>query len=249
MSRKSKDRVCLNCGAEVSGNFCSECGQSIETHRFHVIHILTHDFLKKVFYYDKGLFYSIKELYTRPGHSVREYIAGKRASHLHYFSLLIVLIILFKLIENVTSFHYSDLTTTDKESIDFLEEWLKHNTKLFYISLIPIYALVSFLIFKNAKLNYAEHFVINTFRSAALLLLTIMFLILASFIKDNSVLSTINHMISLVMLGYGVWFYYQFFFHYYSNKFVLLIRCIISIVLPLFIILVSLALYLSYRYQ
>jgi len=231
----------------VSGNFCSECGQSIETHRFHIRHIFIHDFLKKVFYYDKGLFYSIKELYTRPGHSVREYIDGKRVNHLHFFSLLIVVIILFKLIENWTTFHYSDLTTTDKERIDFFEEWLKHHAKLFYISLIPIYALSTFLIFKKAALNYAEHFVTNTFRSAALLLITITFLILASFIKDSSVLSTINHITSLIMLGYGIWFYYQFFSQYYSNKFELLIRIIISIALPLFIMMVCLALYLRYR--
>jgi hypothetical protein len=249
MTGDSTDRVCLNCGTEVSGNFCPECGQSIETHRFHARHIFTNDFLKKLFYYDKGLFYSLKELYTRPGHSVHEYIGGKRVSHLHYFSLFIVLIFLFKLTENVTTFHYSDLITTDKESIDFLEEWLKHNAKLFYISLIPIYALASFLIFKNAKLNYAEHFVSNTFRSSALLLFTIMFLILAIFIKDYRVLSTVNHLTSLIMIGYGVWFYYQLFSHYYSNKFVLLIRSIISIVLPLFIMVLSLALYLNYCHQ
>jgi hypothetical protein len=86
MINNFNDKVCLNCGESVSGKFCSECGQTIETHRFQLRDIFTQDFLKKIFYYDKGLFYSLKHLYTRPGHTVREYIEGKRVSHLHYFS-------------------------------------------------------------------------------------------------------------------------------------------------------------------
>jgi len=231
------------------GKFCSDCGQTIETHRFKMVHVFTHDFLKKVFYYDKGLFYSIKELCMRPGHSVRGYIEGKRASHLHYFSLLIILIVIFKMIENVTTFHYSDLTLTDKEQINFFEESLKHNAKLFYISLIPFYAFASFLFFKKARLNYAEHFVLNTFRSSALLLLTILFLILATFIKDVPLITTINRVITLIMFMYGTWFYYQLFSPFYSSKFNLLVRSFLSVVVPFSIIVIILALYLIYLFQ
>jgi hypothetical protein len=245
----SNDNVCLNCGSVVSGKFCSECGQTVETHRFRVRDVLTHDLLKKVFYYDKGLFYSIKELYTRPGHSVRDYIDGKRVSHMHYFSLLIILIIFFKMIENATPFHYSNLTTTEKESINFFEELVKHNTKIFYISLIPFYALATLIIFRKANLNYAEHFVINTFRSAAMLLLTIMFLIFASFIKDNSVIASINHITTLIMLAYGTWFYYQFFNPYYANKFGLFILSIMSVVVPMLILVVAFSFYLVYHFK
>lgn len=249
MSQKPKDKRCLNCGAVTLGKFCSDCGQTIDTNRFQMVYVFKNDFLKKVFYYDKGLFYSIKELCMRPGHSVRGYIEGKRASHIHYFSLLIILIVIFKMIENVTAFHYSDLTVTDKEQINFFEEVLKHNAKLFYISLIPLYALASFLFFKKAHLNYAEHFVLNTFRSSALLLLTILFLILATFINDITLITTINRVITLIMLMYGTWFYYQFFSPFYSSKFGVLVRSVLSVVVPFSIIVIVLALYLIYLFK
>lgn len=249
MTRHSDHKVCLNCAAVVTGKFCSHCGQSIDTHRFRPKYVFTHDFLKKVFYFDQGLFYSIKELFTRPGHSVREYVEGKRVKHLPYISLIIALIVFFKIIEDITPFHYAELTEENKELMDFVEQKIKHNAKVYYLSLIPFYALFSFLLFRKAKFNYSEHFVINTFRTAAFLFLNIIFLIIASLMRNTDVILSINRALTLITLVYGTWFYYQYFSLYYDNKLVLISRSLLAVTLPLFLLVLGVALYLSIKFN
>ncbi|MBL7857717.1 MAG: DUF3667 domain-containing protein [Cyclobacteriaceae bacterium] len=249
MARNSNDKMCLNCDTVVSGKFCSNCGQSIDTHRFQPMHVFTHDFLKKVFYFDKGLFYSIKELFTRPGHSVREYIEGKRVNHLPYFSLIIIVIIFFKMIEDITPFHYADLTDQNKEMLDFVEQTIKRHAKLFYLGIIPLYALFSFLMFRKAKLNYSEHFVINTFRTSAFLLMNIMFLVMASLLRNTTIILPINRALTWIMLAYGTWFYYQYFSLYYTRKLLLVLRSLLAVTLPMILVLLGVIFYLSFLFH
>jgi hypothetical protein len=60
-------KLCLNCNRKLEGNFCIHCGQSAEIHRFTVKHVFSHDFAHPIFHFDKGLFFSVKELFFRPG--------------------------------------------------------------------------------------------------------------------------------------------------------------------------------------
>jgi len=235
---------CLNCGKSFKGSFCSNCGQAATVGRFTLSHVFTSDFLQKIIYINKGFFFSIKELFTRPGHSVREYLAGKRVSHLNYFSLLVIVIILFSLVEEITPFHFADLSDEGKKMAGALEELVKKHPKMVYIGIIPYYSLFSFLFFLKARQNYAEHLVINTFKGSALLLLTTLFIAIASFLKDTSLILRIERVINILMIGYGTWFYYQYFSIYYSNRFLLFCRSVICVVVPLFLIVLGVAIYM-----
>ncbi len=85
-------KKCLNCNSDVVGDFCSTCGQKTSTKRFSLKHFITHDLIHGVFHLDKGLLFTIKELFTRPGHSIREYVQGKRIKHFNYFTAILILI-------------------------------------------------------------------------------------------------------------------------------------------------------------
>jgi hypothetical protein len=225
-------QVCLNCNEKLQGDFCSHCGQSAKTHRFTLKHVFTHDFLFAILHVNRGLLFSIKELFTRPGHSIREYINGKRVTHLNYFTLLVIVLLVFSLVEQLTPFHYSDLTETNKEILDGFETLLKKYPKFIYLGIIPFFALFSFILFKRAKQNYAEHFVLNTFKSSALIILNILYISLASFIKDISILKKADAVLFWITLAYGSWFYYQYFTPFYQNKFMLLIKGVLCAFLP-----------------
>jgi hypothetical protein len=59
MSHKKyrKETNCLNCGAEVKGKFCSECGQeNIETHEkfFHITGHFLSDYRYGASFYEQG---------------------------------------------------------------------------------------------------------------------------------------------------------------------------------------------------
>ncbi|MBC8155688.1 MAG: DUF3667 domain-containing protein [Bacteroidetes bacterium] len=77
---------CQNCNSELNGNFCSHCGQSSNTHRLN-FHFLWHDIQHGLLHIDKGILYTTKELFTRPGHSIREFLLGKRVKHFKPISL------------------------------------------------------------------------------------------------------------------------------------------------------------------
>ncbi|RZL57754.1 MAG: DUF3667 domain-containing protein, partial [Pedobacter sp.] len=83
---------CLNCNSEVIKNYCANCGQKLSTHRYSLKHFVEHDFVHGVWHVDKGVLYTIKELFTRPGNSVREFIQGKRARLFNFVTLIVLIL-------------------------------------------------------------------------------------------------------------------------------------------------------------
>ncbi|MFY8110851.1 MAG: DUF3667 domain-containing protein, partial [Flavobacterium sp.] len=84
-------KKCLNCDRDVHENFCPNCGQKTTTHRFTFKHFL-HDFIHGVFHLDKGFFFTLKELFVRPGNSTRAYIQCKRVNYFNAFTMMLILI-------------------------------------------------------------------------------------------------------------------------------------------------------------
>lgn len=91
---------CLNCNEELVGKYCSNCSQPASTHRFSLSHVFKHDFVHGIFHFDKGFFFTIKELFTRPGHSIREYVKGKRVKHFNYFATVLLLLTIIYFVKN-----------------------------------------------------------------------------------------------------------------------------------------------------
>ena len=69
---------CLNCADQISKNFCANCGQKTDTHRIKIKHFLFHDLLHGVWHLEKGILFTIKEAFVRPGQAALDYIGGKR---------------------------------------------------------------------------------------------------------------------------------------------------------------------------
>ncbi len=86
--------------------------------------------------------------------------------------------------------------------------------------MIPIYSLFSFLWFRMAKLNYSEHLVLNSYKTAGELIISLLFTIITIFYTNISNLLLVYYI--LVFFGgtiYSVWFYSQLFSGYgYSRK-------------------------------
>lgn len=70
---------CRNCSQSLhlQQEFCHECGQRTDTHRIDY-HFLVHEVQHGVFHGNKGIIYILKELLIKPGHTIREYVDGKR---------------------------------------------------------------------------------------------------------------------------------------------------------------------------
>ncbi|MCS7074202.1 MAG: DUF3667 domain-containing protein [Bacteroidia bacterium] len=66
--------TCQNCHTELTGSYCSVCGQR-KQERFTFSYVL--DELLQLLEFDKGILYNIKVFAWNPGLTIREYIQGK----------------------------------------------------------------------------------------------------------------------------------------------------------------------------
>lgn len=83
---------CLNCGAVLTGAYCSNCGQSAHLHR--TLRSLGHDILHGVFHFEGKVWRTLPELFLRPGHLTRRYIDGERAKFVSPMALYLFAVFL-----------------------------------------------------------------------------------------------------------------------------------------------------------
>src|SRR3954453_15254567 len=89
-----KQRGCANCGAALSGRYCSSCGQRAESAAHSVGHFL-HEAIEAFTHADSRLWRTLVPLLRRPGFLTREYFAGRRARYLPPLRLYLIMSVLF----------------------------------------------------------------------------------------------------------------------------------------------------------
>ncbi len=72
---------CLNCGAQINGRYCSQCGQENIEPKQTLRHLLTH-FFNDVTHFDSRFWSTLKPLLIKPGFLSEEYIKGRRVKYI-----------------------------------------------------------------------------------------------------------------------------------------------------------------------
>jgi hypothetical protein len=85
---------CLDCGAPLSGRFCSECGQRAQPRSLSIPSLL-HDAIHDLAHLDSRVWRTLRALLFRPGFLTNEFLAGRRTRYLPPFRLYLVLSIIF----------------------------------------------------------------------------------------------------------------------------------------------------------
>lgn len=89
--------VCSDCGAEVSGRFCSSCGQPAHVHRT-LLH-LGEEILHGVMHFDSRVWRTLPLLFFRPGRLTREWVHGKRTRYVSPLAMfLFTVFVMFMLL-------------------------------------------------------------------------------------------------------------------------------------------------------
>ncbi|MHC0445389.1 DUF3667 domain-containing protein [Flavobacterium sp. 3-218] len=215
---------CLNCNEEIAGKFCSNCSQSASTHRFSLSHVIQHDFIHGIFHFDKGFFYTIKELFTRPGNSIREYVQGKRTKHFNYFATIILLLTIGYFLKKWTKIDTSSIY--DQTELSGLFKILKDYSKFTVFLHIPIIALGSFLLFKKSKQNYTENLVLNLYLQCGILTISLILPVIMIFTDNRDFLLVVNNFLTVLTFVYLIIFYYHYFSVFNFKKSSLIIRVI-----------------------
>lgn len=144
---------CLNC-APVTQNYYANCGQKSTTHRYSIKHFLTHGFIHSVWYVDKGISFTLKGLFTRPGHSAYEFIQGERVPYFSFVTLILLILTVSGLIAPYTHGNMSDLMPQGSRAMmNDLEKFISGHQKL--ILNIPRSGfLLLFVIFDQSGVCY-----------------------------------------------------------------------------------------------
>lgn len=174
-----------------------------------------HDIQHGLFHFDKGVFYTSKQLFTRPGHTIREFIEGKRIKHFRPLSLVIILATIYGLL-----YHYFNINLVteisgnaakQRVSFDKINEWLANHFAWATLLTIPFSAIGSYLVFKKQGYNFIEHLVLNAFLASQRLLVHILTFPVIYFNQGTENLPTIAAMITLLDIVLIFWGYSQFF--------------------------------------
>ncbi|MBX7044289.1 MAG: DUF3667 domain-containing protein [Ignavibacteria bacterium] len=158
---------CLNCGTELKGKFCYNCGQEKISKRLS-LKSLFHDFIHSTFHWESSFVHTVKELLVSPGVFLRNFINGKRKSYTKPVSFFILLVTVFVISfhffsDNFVSFVNKTFMGENAEkyhpmgvSIVEMQHFFFNKLNYFYFVIPPIFALYLSLFFKKMKLNFAE---------------------------------------------------------------------------------------------
>lgn len=212
--------ICKNCGYDFEGNYCNNCGQKAKTVRLDW-HYLSDEAKYTFLHFNNGLMYSCKQLVTRPGHTVREYVEGQRVKHYKPFLLLFVLAGIYGFCTHYIDFEHMAFSQESHE-MDAREQylqsvlivfmkWITTHYSLIEILTLPIASLCSWIAFKSWGYNYVEHIVINAF-SASLRILVSLVIFPFNYALLNTPFSMVTGMLGILgTFGASVWCYVQFF--------------------------------------
>ena len=81
MSSEAGSPRCLNCGAELTGQYCSQCGQEDSELRVSIMR-LARDFMAEQLGLESKVPTTLWRLITKPGVLTKEYLSGKRVRSL-----------------------------------------------------------------------------------------------------------------------------------------------------------------------
>jgi hypothetical protein len=153
---------CKNCGHDFHGQYCAECGQNAHTERIDS-HFFLHDIPHSIFHIDKGFFFTFKELIVRPGHTIREYLDGKRVRHFRPLAYLLLLSTISTLVQKACFYFQQKELLAKGIQATIHQSFFSQYISLFFMLMIPIMSLASWLVFRYQKYNFWEHLLLETF--------------------------------------------------------------------------------------
>ena len=201
--------ICTNCNFEITEKYCSNCGQAATLKRIDK-HYISHE-VQHLLHFEKGLFYTIKQLLLRPGLTVREFIDENRSKHMKPFPFLILTSVLYTVIAH---FFHADEIYNEREKLLFessavgdIQHWVQTHYGYANIFMGIFIAMCVRLFFRKYKYNFFEITVLICFvMGQGMLFLTFEALFVGLITKQAFIF-----ILTAVSLIYPTWAIGQFF--------------------------------------
>ena len=217
--------TCQNCDHEYAGRYCSQCGQRADTHPVNW-HYIWHEIPHSVWHVDHGIVYTLRQLMTRPGHTIREFLEGKRVKHYRPLALLFMLGAIYLFIQHGLGVSFvkvsQEMLNADAKNTPVrvqafqteLFQLIERNQTLISILMIPFYAFGYWLLFRRQRYKYPEMLVVQTFITNVHLLMSLVIVVLFWVLGGSVAAYSVVMGLSVVaMIGYNTVTYYQLLRH------------------------------------
>lgn len=238
--------TCKNCSRNFKGNFCGYCGQKANTQRMD-LHFLWHDIQHGILHVDKGFFYTISQLFKRPGHAIREFLEGKRVKHFKPIPLLFILAGVYALLNHYFSVDFvNNLKISEGSSeiiiktVESVKEWIAQHYGLATILGLPVYSAGTYFAFRKMHYTFIEHIVITAFYESQKLIARIVLFPLIYFYNGSDGL---KFFLMAVNFSLMIWVMFQLFNK--EKKSYVFFRILLSQLISLAIIFVLLAIFIA----
>jgi len=154
---------CKNCSQTINGNYCSNCGQPVKLKRIDR-HYITHE-IEHVLHFERGIFYTIKELLKNPGQNVRNYISDNRSRLVKPIIFIIITSLIYSIINHF--FHIEDgymkFEESKKTATSSIFEWIQGHYGYANIMMGVFIAFWAKLFFKKYDYNFFEILILLCF--------------------------------------------------------------------------------------
>ena len=174
---------CLNCETHLPDgvNFCQNCGQTAHVHRLDLHHLL-HEVVHFLTHADKGIFYLIGKLATKPGVVVREFVSGRRKKYFSPLNFFLIVVGLFVFVQ--TTFRPMDSISMEAarsevrkipdpvvrerrlaklNRVEAARNFMARYSNYINMAVTPVVALIFFLFYRRRGFNYTEHLIANLY--------------------------------------------------------------------------------------
>ncbi len=218
---------CKNCNTIFEGNYCNNCGQKAGEKRF-MLSNLPGEFLHGFYHVHSGLLFTIRELFVRPGETLRGYISGKRVKYFNPFTYLLLISLVGGFLYKWSGVpeHLNDIFLASGDTIRFTGKYFSYRMLL----TIPAYAIMCSIIYRPIKYNLAEHLIVNTFLICQSIVVMAVWLLIVILVKPGSMVFEILYISAFSSL---ILYQVVVFFHLFNTGNILLrwIKALVTVLI------------------
>lgn len=175
MKSLDQKKSCPRCGTDLSGNDCPECGHTAQIQRIDKQYVLSE--ISEILNFDKGIFYTLRELLLRPGLAVRKFLLEDRTRLVKPVSFIIISSLAYMFFEQF--FHYEgsyiDVSSGSKNVVTVLVSWMQNNYGYANILMSVFIAIWIKLFFKKFRFNLYEILVLLFYLLGTIMLIYTVF--------------------------------------------------------------------------
>ena len=171
---------CKKCNSKISGNYCSNCGQPVTLKRINQKYILNE--IGSVLNFDKGIFYTIKELLIRPGETVKKFIVEDRNRLVKPVIFIIISSLIYTVLTQIFQFEdgYVNFKSSTETATTSIFTWVQNNYGYANILMGIFIAFWIKLLFRKYDYNFYEILILLCFLMGIGMLLYAVFGIIES---------------------------------------------------------------------